>query len=233
MDAAGSINTALATVPEGAHGPATPLAAGPVRRALRLAAIAVLAALAGAGWLAAPTPMEPSLTPRTLAILSRAPLASRIVIGDSRLDGMASGNGVVFAGYPGASIGDMTRMAHALCLLSDGEIVIALGTNDAKPDERRPAASLATLQRMIEQCGPERVWVSEVWLAEQHKLPTGPDFDAATIAALNRGIRDLTAKGKGRLIPQPALADHTYDGVHFSPATARRYQQILSTYGAS
>lgn len=202
-------------------------APGPLRRALRLVGIMVLAAFVGAGWLAAPTPFEPTVTPRTVATLAQAPLARRIVIGDSRLDGMASRDGVLFAGYPGATIGDMARLARALCLLSDAEIVIALGTNDAKPDARRPAAALATLRQMIAGCGARRVWVSEVWPVEPAKLPVGPHFDPATISALNRGIRQLADEGLGRLIAQPPLAGHTYDGVHFTPATARLYEQIL------
>ncbi|MXO71440.1 acyltransferase family protein [Alteraurantiacibacter buctensis] len=207
--------------------------ASPLRRLLRWGGIGVLGVYVFAGWLVAPTPLEPTVSPRTVGTLAQAPLASRIVIGDSRLTGIPSGQGVLFAGYPGATIGDMTRMARTLCLLSDAEIVIALGTNDAKPDMRRPAASLANLRRMVAACGPERVWVSEVWPAEQAKMPTGPDFDAATIAALNRGIRQLTAHGVGRLIPQPVLADHTSDGVHFNEATALRYGRILRTYGAT
>lgn len=208
-------------------------AASPLRRLLRWGGIGVVGVYVFAGWLVAPTPLEPTVSPRTVGTLAQAPLARRIVIGDSRLTGIPSGQGVLFAGYPGATIGDMTRMARTLCLLSDAEIVIALGTNDAKPDMRRPAASLANLRRMVAACGPERVWVSEVWPAEQAKMPTGPDFDAATIAALNRGIRQLTAQGHGRLIPQPVLADHTSDGVHFNEATALRYGRILRTYGGT
>jgi hypothetical protein len=37
----------------------------------------------------------------------------------------------------------------------------------------------------------------------------------------------LTASGKGRLIPQPALVDHTSDGVHFDAPTAARYHRML------
>lgn len=208
-------------------------AASPLRRLSRWGGIGVVGVYVLAGWLVAPTPFEPTVSPRTVSTLAQAPLARRIVIGDSRLTGIPSGQGVLFAGYPGATISDMTRMARTLCLLSDAEIVIALGANDAKPHMRRPAASLATLQQMVADCGPERVWVSEVWPSEPGKLPTGPDFDAATIAALNRGIRQLTAQGHGHLIPQPALADHTSDGVHFTQATARRYERILRSYGAT
>lgn len=215
------------TGPDTAREALSPPAASRVRSALRLAGIAVLATFAGAGWLAAPTPFEPTVTPRTVTTLAQAPLARRIVIGDSRLDGMASGHGVLFVGYPGATIGDMTRLARALCLLSDGEIVFALGTNDAKPDARRPAAALAALRQMIAACGPQRVWVAEVWAAEPARPPAGPHFDPATISVLNQGIRQLAAQGFGRLIAQPALANHTLDGVHFTPATARLYEQVL------
>jgi hypothetical protein len=210
---------------------ATGAATGRLRRVLSRLAIPVLAVFAFAGWLVAPAPLEPTVTPRTVTALARAPFANRIVIGDSRAYGAPSRGGVLFASYPGATIEDMARMTAALCLLSDAQVVIALGANDAKADMRRPAASLAALRQMIEDCGRERVWVSEVWPGEPAKLPSGPDFDAATIAALNHGIRQLTASGMGRLIPQPALADHTYDGIHFDEPTAARYERVLAGAG--
>ncbi|MEO5707536.1 MAG: SGNH/GDSL hydrolase family protein [Alteraurantiacibacter sp.] len=219
---------------------AAPLAVTPassatdrLRRALSLIAIPVLALFALAGWLVAPAPLEPTVSPRTVTTLARAPFATRIVIGDSRAYGAPSRGGVLFAAYPGATIEDMARMAQALCLLSDAQIVIALGVNDAKADMRRPAASLAALERMVEGCGRERVWVSEVWHGEPAKLPAGPDFDAATITTLNAGIRQLTASGTGHLIAQPALAGHTRDGIHFDQPTAARYEAMLAGVSAT
>lgn len=204
-----------------------------LRRTLSLLAVPVLALFALAGWLVAAFPFEPLVSPRTVITLARAPLANRIVLGDSRAYGALSRRDTLFAAYPGATIQDMARMARTLCLLSDAPVVIALGANDAKPDMRRPAASLAALHAMIERCGPERVWVSEVWVGEPAKLPSGPDFDPATKTALNHGIRRLTASGMGRLIPQPALANHTIDGIHFDPPTAERYEALLAQAGRS
>lgn len=204
-----------------------------LRTALRWLAIALLALFALSGWLVAPAPFEPTLSPRTVATLVRAPFADRIVLGDSRAYDAPSRDGLVVAAYPGVTIGNMAHLARVLCWVSDGQIVIALGTNDAKTGLRSPAASLAALRQMIEHCGPERVWVSEIWPGEPAKLPSGPEFDPATIAALNHGIRHLTASGMGRLIPQPAIAMHTTDGIHFDEPTAARYHAMLAQAGRS
>jgi hypothetical protein len=215
------------------HKASTRGAAAMLRAALRWSAIAMLALLALSGWLVAPAPFEPTVSLRTVTTLVRAPFADRIVLGDSRAYDAPARDGLVVAAYPGVTIGNMAQLARVLCWLSDGQIVIALGTNDAKTGLRRPAASLAAMRQMIEHCGPDRVWVSEIWPGEPARLPAGPEFDPATIAALNHGIRQLTASGMGRLIPQPANAAHTTDGIHFDGPTTARYHAMLAQAGRS
>ena len=196
--------------------------------ALRLVAGTALALLAVAGTVTAAAPQESPVTPRTALYLLRAPLADRIVIGDSRVQWGVQDGQALFVGYGGARIADLSRLTQVLCRLSDAEVVLALGTNDAKVIERDPDAALAALEQMVRRCGPQRVLLAEIWPGEPGKGPSGRDFDAAMIARLNAGIGRIAQAEGVPLIPAPVLSGHTHDGIHFTPAVSRRYLDLLA-----
>lgn len=196
--------------------------------ALTMAVGALLAAQAFAWWVMAPFPYEPLLSIRTTARLALAPKAERIVIGDSRVEWARPTGEALFIGYGSATLVHLERLTRTLCALSDAPVTIALGVNDAKPEEFDLAASLASAERMVEACKDDGVVLAGIWPVEPEVAPAGHLYDPAAIAALDEGLNAIGRREQIPVLAAPELTGHTIDGVHFTEAVAADYLHALA-----
>jgi hypothetical protein len=180
-----------------------------------------------AGWAHAPYPHAQPIPAQTAEYLLRAPFASRIVIGDSRVAWGRPAGDALFIGYGGATFRQLERVTRVLCALSDAPVTIALGVNDAKPAELDEAASLASLDAMLAACAPDKVRLAQVWPSEPGVEPAGGDYDLAAISRLNAAIAARAGAGV-TVLPVPPLQGHTTDGVHFIDTVSARYMAVLA-----
>lgn len=205
----------------------------PLRKFLNLSGWLLVTAaaflLAFSAWII--LPFRPGLAEvlTTAETLLRAPFASTIVIGDSRVELAEEPDGALFAGYPSATSRDLVRLSGAVCALSSARITIALGINDTKPDELDLAATRDAFDRISDQCARPELRFAEVWPAEPDVEPAGDDYDLDAVAAITARLRALSAQGRAQLIAVPDLPNgFTHDGVHFTPEVSRDYARRLA-----
>lgn len=187
----------------------------------------ITAVHAFAAWVIAPFPHVMQMLPYTVNNLVRAPFASHIVIGDSRVSWGKPVGDSLYMGYGGATIPHLSRLGAVSCALSDAQVTIALGINDTLPDERNLAESLGELDRIIAACGPDRLRLAQAWPADPGVEPNGDRYDQATFAAINLAIAESARTHDIPLVIAPNLTGHTIDGVHFDAATSARYMALL------
>ena len=192
-----------------------------------LGLLAVLFAVSA--WAIAPFSLAPHNVIRTAEVLVKAPFATRLVIGDSRVQFATAPEGSLFAGYGGATSRHVARVSGLLCRISDAQVTVALGINDTKPYEHDEPASRAALGRIMRDCDRDRLNIAAIWPAEPGGGPGGNNYDPQMTAALNAYIAELAARRGTRPLPVPPLeAGFTYDGVHFIPAVSQDYAERLA-----
>ena len=201
------------------------------RKVLITAGWTFVAAAAGfvalGAWAIAPFSSESSFSPRTAVWLARAPFAERIVVGDSRVQNARTPASSMLVGYGGATFTDLERMTRTLCSLSDAPITIALGVNDTKPGFADLEATRAAMDRMILECGADRMRFAQIWPTDPDVPSAGRDYDLEMIAMLNEYMLDLERDSGVAVLESPNLAGHTTDGVHFEPEVSKSYIELL------
>ena len=178
-------------------------------------------------------PYRPGLTHAvsTAGMLLRAPFAWRIVLGDSRVAFISgASDGVLLSGHGGATTGDLVRLAGLFCTLSEARLVVALGVNDAKPDEPGAAGAQQALRAMARSCPAERLTFAAVWPVEPHVAAQPGEFDPREVEAINRVIIGISEETGASYIPAPRLTGHTTDGVHLTDKASRAYLRQLSAH---
>lgn len=196
---------------------------------LLVALICLASLLAVSAWAIAPYSSRAHYVVETAGFLARAPFASRMVIGDSRIEYASAPRGVLFVGYGSATSRDLSRVTRVLCRASGAQVTIALGINDTKPSEWDEAASRVAFAQMAKGCARKDLWLAQIWPAEQGVPPAGDDYLPDAAARLDTHIAELAQSAGAGWIPVPDLArGYTYDGVHFTGNVSRLYAQILS-----
>ncbi|WP_341713398.1 SGNH/GDSL hydrolase family protein [Erythrobacter sp.] len=181
-----------------------------------------------AAWAIAPYPGYRYSLLDTAGAFIRAPFADRIVLGDSRVRNAVPTDDALFIGYNGATTRELERMASVLCSVSDAPLVFALGVNDSQPWAIDTQASLASVERVVEHCGPQRTYLMEIWAVEPDKETLGKFYDPDTIAKLSHDFAKLAEQTGAHWAPAPRLVGHTHDGVHFTPDVSRDYLAFLA-----
>ncbi|MBX7495372.1 SGNH/GDSL hydrolase family protein [Qipengyuania sp. 6B39] len=185
--------------------------------------------LAISAWAIAPFSYAPYHVIRTAEVLVKAPFASRLVIGDSRVQFATPPEGSLFAGYGGATSRHVARVSGLLCRVSDAQVTIALGINDTKPYEHDEAASRAALASIMRACDREKLWIATIWPAEPGVEPGGDAYAPVMTARLNAFIAELAGRRDMTPLPVPALdPGFTYDGVHFVEPVSQDYAARLA-----
>ena len=185
--------------------------------------------LAVSAWAIAPFSLAPHNVIRTAEVLVKAPFATRLVIGDSRVSFATAPEGSLFAGYGGATSRQVARVSGLLCRISDAQVTIALGINDTKPFEHDERASRDALGRIMQDCEREKLWIATIWPAEPGVEPGGDAYDPQMTADLNAYIAELADSRGTEPLPVPTLEPgFTYDGVHFIPSVSQDYAERLA-----
>lgn len=204
-----------------------------IRSAFLALSVVILGLFGLAGWAIAPFPAEFPVSARTAGWIAKAPFAGKIVIGDSRIEYAEATDEAMFVGYSGATIRELERMSRVLCAVSDAPVVMALGVNDTRPGYIDPAASIASLSRIVDSCGPERVHLAGIWPAEPEIEPLGPYYDMQEVERISTAMEELAAQSGAAFTPAPQLDGHTFDGVHFTADVSARYLSFLAGLATS
>lgn len=180
-------------------------------------------------WIMAPFRLAFDDVMETADTLVRAPFASSLVIGDSRVQFAEEPEGALFAGFGGATSRHLERLSGVVCPLTGARVTVALGVNDTKADELDLAATRAAFARIADNCERPGLRFAKVWPAEAGVEPAGDDYDPAAIAAINAFLDDLSARTGAELLEVPELdPGFTFDGVHFTEEVSRDYARRLA-----
>lgn len=194
--------------------------------ALVLGAVFVLGLSA---WIMSPSRLTLRNVLTTSETLLRAPFASSLVIGDSRVELAKEPDGALFAGIPSATGHDLARLARIACSVTDARVTVAAGINDTKPGERDLRRSRTAFEAIVENCRGRDLRIAEIWPAEPSVGPAGGNYDAEGAASLNDFLRKLAARKGIAFLTVPDLpAGYTIDGVHFSEPVSRDYARLLA-----
>ncbi|WP_370032306.1 SGNH/GDSL hydrolase family protein [Qipengyuania mesophila] len=165
----------------------------------------------------------------TTETLVRAPFAKSLVIGDSRVQFAEAPEGVVFAGFGGATSQDLERLTRIVCPVTTARVTIALGVNDAKRRGLDLAATGEAFEAIARNCAQRELRLAQAWPVESGVEPSGGDYDPVAIEAINRHLADLARRHRADLLGVPPLAPgFTYDGVHFVAPVSRNYADWLA-----
>ena len=204
-----------------------------IRRILTGAFLVLLLGLAGllalSAWAIAPFSSRVYYAIETAQFIAKAPFASRLVIGDSRIEYATPPEGVMFVGYGSATSRHLARVTGVLCAISEAQVTIALGINDTKPSEWDEQASRTAFESMARACERDKLWFSAIWPAEPGVAPAGDDYLPRAADLLDKHIAEVAGDTGAGLIEVPELAPgFTYDGVHFTHEVSARYAYELA-----